>query len=57
MHRRAVFFLVAGLICAALVLPTPSNIRWFTALVSGIYFVLAAASWLDSRSRDRQRDP
>jgi hypothetical protein len=54
MQRRAMFFLVAGIICALLVYPTPEDIRWFTVMLSVLYLVLAAASWLDSWSRNRQ---
>ncbi len=53
MYRRAAFFLVCGIICGLLVYPTPENIRWFTLMLSLLYFVLAGASWLDSWSRDR----
>jgi hypothetical protein len=54
MYRRALFFLVCGIICGSLVYPTPENIRWFTAMLAALYLVLAAASWLDSWSRNRQ---
>ena len=56
MHRRAVFFLVAALVCALLVPATPSGIRWFSVMLAGVYLVLAGASWLDSWSRDRHGD-
>ncbi|MET0628377.1 MAG: hypothetical protein ABW033_07965 [Acidimicrobiia bacterium] len=56
MHRRAIFFLVAALVCALLVPATPSGIRWFSVMLAAVYLVLAAASWLDSWSRDRHGD-
>jgi hypothetical protein len=57
MDRRAIFFLGAGVICAVLTPATPSDIRWFPIVVAIAYFVLAAASALDNRSRRRHRPP
>jgi hypothetical protein len=53
MDRRALFFLVAALVCTVLVPATPSEYRWFAALLAGVYAVLALGSWLDNRSRNR----
>lgn len=50
--RRAVFFLVAALVCALLV-PVAGRYAWVAAAVAGVYVVLAASSWLDHRSRRR----
>ena len=56
MDRRAIFFLVAGIVCAVLTPLTPADIRWFPIVVALVYLVLAAASALDNRSR-RRRPP
>jgi hypothetical protein len=57
MDRRAIFFLGAGTICLVLTPLTPSDIRWFPIVVAIVYFVLAAASALDARSRRHHRPP
>jgi hypothetical protein len=57
MDRRAIFFLGAGLTCAVLTPLTPADIRWFPIVVAVVYFVLAAASALDNRSRHRHPPP
>jgi hypothetical protein len=57
MDRRAIFFLGAGTICLVLTPLTPSDIRWFPIAVAIVYFVLAAASALDNRSRRQHRPP
>ena len=59
MDRRALFFVAAAIACAALAPPTPDKLRWFTLLLSGIYWLLAAASYLDNRARNRapQNEP
>jgi hypothetical protein len=49
--RRAMFFLLAALVCL-LVLPlSEDDSRWVTLGVSFTYLVLALASYLDFRSR------
>ncbi|HEX8802886.1 MAG TPA: hypothetical protein VF743_01795 [Acidimicrobiales bacterium] len=48
--RRAVFFLVAALLCAALV-PVDEEHAWVSGTLAALYVVLALASWLDARSR------
>jgi uncharacterized linocin/CFP29 family protein len=48
--RRAAFFLFAAVVCALLV-PVADGYAWVAAAVSVVYFVLAAGSWLDHRSR------
>jgi hypothetical protein len=52
MDRRALFFLVAGLVCLALI-PVSEGFAWVSATVGGIYLVLALGSWLDARSHRR----
>jgi hypothetical protein len=52
--RRAVFFLLAAVVCALLV-PVAEGHAWVAAAVSGVYLVLAAGSWLDHRSRANSR--
>jgi hypothetical protein len=49
--RRARFFLAAALVAAVLVPVADPEHRWVAAVLSIAYVVLAAASWLDSRSR------
>src|SRR5439155_25760890 len=53
MDRRALFFLGASVVCALLILPTPTKYRWFAILLAVVYSVLAFAAWLDNRSRNR----
>jgi hypothetical protein len=53
MDRRALFFFAAAVLCALLIVPTPSEYRWFAAMRAVVYAVLALASWLDNRSRNR----
>ena len=53
MDRRALFFLGAAVVCAMLIPATPSEYRWFAVLFAIVYAVLALASWLDNRSRNR----
>ena len=48
--RRAVFFLLAALVCALLV-PLSDGHAWVAGVVSGVYVLLAVGSWLDHRSR------
>lgn len=52
--RRVWFFVIAGLVSAALYLPSPPEFRWVTVVLAGVYFVLAALTALDNWSRNRQ---
>ncbi len=52
--RRAVFFLLAAIACGLLV-PVADGHAWVATAVSVVYLVLAAASWLDHRSRAGRR--
>jgi hypothetical protein len=49
--KRAVFFIGAALLCAALVPVAQHEFRALTVGVAAIYLLLALASWLDHRSR------
>jgi hypothetical protein len=51
MDRRALFFLVGGIVCFVLVPVADTQFRHFTAGVGIAYMVLALASWLDARSQ------
>jgi hypothetical protein len=53
--RRAVFCLLAAALCALLVPVTPEEYFWVGVGISVTYLVLAAASYLDFRSRTRHR--
>jgi hypothetical protein len=48
--RRAGFFLVAALLCGLLA-PLTGGYAWVALVMSGIYVVLAAGSWLDHHAR------
>jgi hypothetical protein len=50
MDRRALFFLLAALASALLVLLTDPPLRWVPEVLSVTYVVLASASYLDARS-------
>jgi hypothetical protein len=52
--RRAVFFLLAAVVCALLV-PVAAGHAWVAASVSAVYVLLAVGSWLDHRSRTNSR--
>ena len=49
--RRALFFLVAALVCVALWPLAEARYRNLTLGLAGVYVLLALASWLDFRSR------
>ena len=49
--RRAMFFLLAALVCLLLVPLADEEFRWITLAVSITYMVLALASYLDFRGR------
>ena len=52
--RRVTFFLIAAVVCFALV--PPAEEFWYVALVTGVvYVLLALAAELDSRTRNRDR--
>jgi hypothetical protein len=53
MDRRAAFFLIAAVVCAALV-PVSDGFGWVAATTGGVYLVLALGSWLDARSQRRR---
>ena len=53
MDRRAVFFLVAAIVCAVLIPITESEQRWVPISLSIVYALLALASWADARGRSR----
>ena len=56
MDRRAVFFIGAALVCALLIAPIDTHLRWVPITMSIAYAVLAAWSYLDFRQR-RSSDP
>jgi hypothetical protein len=53
MDRRAVFFLVAAIVCAILIPVTEPDQRWVPIVLSVVYAALAIASWADLRTRRR----
>ena len=53
MDRRALFFLVAAVVCGALAFVVQDGLAWVPRLVAAVYFVLAVASWLDWRTNQR----
>jgi hypothetical protein len=48
--RRAVFFLLAAVVCALLA-PVTDGYGWVAVSLAVVYVVLAAVSYLDHRSR------
>ena len=50
MDRRAIFFLGAAAVSAALIPETEANLRNVPEILSVVYILLAAASYLDWRS-------
>jgi hypothetical protein len=48
--RRAIFFLGAAGLCAAIIAETEAELRWVPMWLAGTYVVLALASYLDWRS-------
>jgi membrane associated rhomboid family serine protease len=48
--RRAVFFLLAAVVCALLA-PVTDGYAWVAGVLAAVYAVLALLSWLDHRSR------
>jgi hypothetical protein len=53
MDRRALFFLGAAAICAALIAETDADVRSVPIGLSILYVVLALASYFDWRSNNR----
>ena len=53
MDRRALFFLGAAGICAALIAETDAEVRSVPTVLAIVYAVLALASYLDWRSSNR----
>ena len=53
MDRRALFFLGAAAICAALIAETDAEVRSVPIALSIVYVVLALASYFDWRSNNR----
>ena len=53
MDRRAIFFLGAAAISAALIPETDSALRYVPTLLAALYVALALASYLDWRSNNR----
>jgi hypothetical protein len=53
MDRRALFFLVAAVVCAILIPVTEPDQRWVPIVLSIVYAVLSVGSWADLRSRRR----
>jgi hypothetical protein len=49
--RRAAFFLLAALVCAALTPLADTDHRFVAGGLAALYLVLAVASWLDARGR------
>jgi hypothetical protein len=53
MDRRAIFFLGAAVISAALIPETDAALRNVPTVLAVVYVILALASWLDWRSSNR----
>jgi hypothetical protein len=53
MDRRALFFLVAAAVCAALIAETDAELRAVPITLSLVYVGLALASYLDWRTNNR----
>jgi hypothetical protein len=51
--RRALFFLGAGAVSAALTAETDAELRWVPTALAVVYVMLALASYLDWRSNNR----
>ena len=56
MDRRAAFFLVAALLCFALVPVGLEEHRTVAVVVGSVYLLLAVLSMLDARGRRRRRN-
>lgn len=53
MDRRAIFFLVAALVCGLLSIPTDAELRWVPETMTITYTILAGLSLLDYQARRR----
>ncbi|MEY2420128.1 MAG: hypothetical protein QOI95_195 [Acidimicrobiaceae bacterium] len=53
MDRRAAVFLIFAVMCALLVPVTDNEFRWVPIVTAVTYVLLALASVLDARSRNR----
>ena len=51
MDRRAVFFLMAAVVCFLLIWPTPEDLRWVPLWLGVTYVVLSGLSFADFLSR------
>ncbi len=51
MDRRALFFMVSAVVCAALIPATPADLRWVPISMAIAYPILALWSYLDYRGR------
>jgi Ca2+/Na+ antiporter len=54
MDRRVPFFLIAAIVCVALVPVADPQHRWVAWTTAAIYVVLAFLLFLESRSRSRR---
>jgi intracellular septation protein A len=52
MDRRAIFFLVAAVLCAALTFAL-DELQWVTIALAILYAIFAVLSWLDWMGRRR----
>ena len=51
--RRVQFFLIASVMCFALYLPTPEDLRWVPLALGCVYALLAVLTALDAWSKRR----
>ena len=51
--RRVQFFLIAAVMCFALYLPTPEDLRWVPLALGCVYTLLAVLTALDAWSKRR----
>jgi hypothetical protein len=56
MDRRALFFIGAAVVCAAVAPATESDLRWIPIVMAGAYAILALLSLLDAWSRHREHN-
>jgi hypothetical protein len=50
-NQREWFFLGAAALCLAMTPVTPSEFRWVSVGLGGVYLLLMIGSWLDARGR------
>jgi hypothetical protein len=53
MDRRALFFLGAAAVSAALIAEIEADLRWVPTALAVVYVLLALASYLDWRTNNR----